>query len=44
MKKTVYSIFKTIDTFSRNLGWSAGLLILVIMFMTTYEGNGKVCI
>ncbi|WP_300456703.1 TRAP transporter small permease [Desulfobacula sp.] len=41
MKKIVYSMFKTIDTFSRNLGWSAGLLILVIMLMTTYEVTAR---
>lgn len=41
MKNIFYSIFKPIDMFSRNLGRTAGLLILVIMFMTTYEVTAR---
>lgn len=37
MKETILIIFKTLDRFCRNLGWSAGFLIIVIMFTTTFE-------
>jgi TRAP-type mannitol/chloroaromatic compound transport system permease small subunit len=41
MRKILISIFVTLHRFSTNLGWSAGLLILVIMFMTTFEVTAR---
>lgn len=41
MKKILTALFVTVHRFSTNLGWSAGLLILVIMFMTTFEVTAR---
>jgi TRAP-type mannitol/chloroaromatic compound transport system permease small subunit len=37
MKKALFPFFKTVDTLCRNLGATAGLLIMVMMLTSSYE-------
>jgi len=41
MKKSLRFLFTAVDRFTNSLGWTAGLLILVIMLTTTYEVTAR---